>query len=118
MGRRSRRNAVATARTPPSALPARAAAAGAFACLILVAVAARGDQPAPPGAESCTGCHAPAAHGTSIPAIDGRQAQELAAALHAFRSGERHATVMGRISKGFSPAELDAIAAWFAESRR
>jgi len=32
----------------------------------------------------------------------------------AFRSGERPATVMGRIAKGFSDDEIRAIAAWVA----
>ena len=33
-------------------------------------------------------------------------------------AGRRHATVMDRITRGFSPEELDAIAAWFAGSQR
>jgi sulfide dehydrogenase cytochrome subunit len=119
MDRRSHRRSVPCLRALPSTRRARAAAAGGVLCLLLLAATARGGQQAPPpGAESCTGCHAPAALAVSLPAIEGRPAAELAAALRAFRSGERHATVMDRIARGFSVEELDAIAAWFAEPRR
>jgi cytochrome c553 len=114
MDGRSRRRSVPRPRALPSAFLARAAAAGAVVCLLLAAAGARGQQPAPPGAESCTGCHAPAALATSIPAIEGRSEADLAAALRAFRNAERHATVMDRIARGFSVEELDALAAFFA----
>jgi len=41
----------------------------------------------------------------------------FAAAMRAFRTGERAATVMDRIAKGFSEAETAAIAAWYAEQK-
>lgn len=66
---------------------------------------------APPGASSCTGCHGPTA---AVGSLDGRPVAELVAAMAAFRAGERQATVMGRIAKGFSDAEVRAIAGWFA----
>jgi cytochrome subunit of sulfide dehydrogenase len=69
----------------------------------------------PPGASSCSGCHAASAKVvTPVPAIRGRDAAEIAAAMQAFRSGERPSTVMGRIAKGFSDDEIRAIAAWLA----
>jgi cytochrome subunit of sulfide dehydrogenase len=73
---------------------------------------------APPGAASCSGCHArAAASGTAVPPIHGRPAGELAAALAAFRSGERPATVMNRIVTGFSAAESEVIAEWLSRQR-
>lgn len=66
---------------------------------------------APPGASSCTGCHA---QGAAMGALDGRPEAEIVAALEAFRSGARPATIMNRIAKGFDEAESRAIAAWFA----
>ena len=39
------------------------------------------------------------------------------AAMQAFRSGQRPATVMGRIAKGFSEAEIAAIAEWYAAQK-
>jgi len=75
-----------------------------FGLVMLLAAAA----PPPPGASSCSGCH-----GEASP-IAGRNAHEMTDKLIAFRSGIRPSTVMGRITKGFSPEELTAIAAWWA----
>jgi cytochrome c553 len=73
---------------------------------------------APPGASSCSGCHAPTAGvDTPVPRLAGRNAGELTAQMQAFRSGERPATVMDKIAKGFSDAEVQAIAAWYAAQR-
>lgn len=105
-------------RRPSAARPGAAAArllAAALWCCVPGAAFASGDAEAPPGASACTGCHVPAVRATSIPPIHGRPAEELAAALRGFRSGERHATVMDRIAKGFSAEELDALAAFFAK---
>lgn len=72
----------------------------------------------PPGATSCSGCHAvPARAGAAIPALNGRPAAELSAALLEYRRGGRPATLMDRIAKGFSEDELRAIAAWLAVQR-
>ena len=69
---------------------------------------------APPGATSCTGCHAGSKSvETAVPAINGRKPAELVTAMREFKSGTRHATVMGRIAKGFSDPEIEAIAVWF-----
>ena len=70
---------------------------------------------APPGASSCSGCHAAKASvKTPVPRLVGRPAADIVAALQAFRAGQRPATVMDRIAKGFSESELAAIAAWYA----
>jgi len=67
----------------------------------------------PPGAASCSGCHAAsAAVKTPVPRILGRNPDDITAAMLAFRSGERPSTVMGRIAKGFSDDEIRAIAIW------
>jgi sulfide dehydrogenase cytochrome subunit len=85
-----------------------------FAC---VAAAAAASIP-PPGAASCTGCHAsnPKVE-TGVPRIVGRNPAEIVAAMEAFRSGQKPATVMDRIAKGFTEAEIRAIAAWLAAQR-
>jgi cytochrome c553 len=72
----------------------------------------------PPGAASCSGCHA--VHGaasSTIPHIHGRDAAEIMEAMTAFHNGTRPATVMTRIAKGFSDDELRLIAAWLAEQK-
>jgi cytochrome subunit of sulfide dehydrogenase len=70
---------------------------------------------APPGAASCTGCHAAKPDvDTPVPRLAGKNAAALATALRDFRGGQRSATVMDRIAKGFSDDEIKAIAAWFS----
>lgn len=76
---------------------------------LLAGAAAPPPVPPPPGATSCSGCHGGAG---SIPAIAGRPAPALAAAMLAFRGGSRPATIMDRLMKGFSPAEIQALAGW------
>jgi sulfide dehydrogenase cytochrome subunit len=68
----------------------------------------------PPGASSCTGCHAPAkGPATALPSIEGRDPAQLKALLDGFRSGAVPATVMNRIMLGFTPEEIAALAEWF-----
>jgi cytochrome subunit of sulfide dehydrogenase len=66
----------------------------------------------PPGAVACAGCHA--GRDNAMPSLDGKSASDIEAAMAAFRSGSREATVMDRIAKGFSEAETAAISAWIA----
>ena len=90
-------------RTVWVAVPAFLAAATAFAA-----------EP-PPGASSCSGCHPPSSSvEVKVPPIRGRDPGEVVAAMQQFRAGERPSTVMGRIAKGFSDNEVQAIAAWLA----
>ena len=90
------------------------AAAYLFGCL----AAAAAPAVPPPGAASCTGCHAASAKvETRVPRIAGRSPAEIVAAMEAFRSGQKPATVMDRIAKGFTEAEVRAIAAWLGAQR-
>lgn len=100
-------------------MPARLSIAIAAASLGLLSPATAQTQ-APLLAEACLGCHGPAGSGaTGLPALAGRDAAELRATLAAFRANERPATIMGRITRGYTEAELTAIAEHFAreESR-
>jgi len=73
---------------------------------------------APPGAASCSGCHAEKPNvDTPVPRLGGQDASAMVAAMQAYRSGQRPATVMDRIAKGFSDDEIKAIAAWFVMQR-
>jgi cytochrome subunit of sulfide dehydrogenase len=72
----------------------------------------------PPGASACSGCHpASSSLRTGVPPLIGRNPADIVAAMQGFRSGQRAATVMDRIAKGFSDAEIEAIAAWYANQR-
>ncbi len=72
----------------------------------------------PPGASSCTGCHATTKIADSvIPRIAGRKATDIVTFMREYRSGAWPSSVMGRIAKGFDDRQTDAIAAWFAAQR-
>jgi len=90
----------------------------ALACaLVLASLAGRpaGAADVPPGASSCTGCHAAAQIPNSeLPRIAGRKAADIVTAMREYRSGAWPSTVMSRIAKGFDDSQIDAIAAWFA----
>ncbi len=90
------------------ALPAMAALAALFAATSPVSAQNANPQLL---TLSCSGCHGPGGHSPgAIPSIYGRTAASLAETLRGFRDGNRPATVMGRISKGYSDAEIDAVA--------
>jgi len=94
--------------------------AGALALAGALAAGAVGAGPAvaadaPPGASSCTGCHAARPlPDSSIPRIAGRKAAELVEFMANYRSGAWPSSVMGRIARGFDEQQTAAIAAWFA----
>ena len=86
-----------------------------LACALAQAGAPARAADAPPGASSCTGCHARTTIADSvIPRIAGRKADVIATAMVAYRSGAWPSSVMGRIAKGFDDRQTAAIAAWFA----
>src|SRR5262245_1639779 len=91
-----------------------------FAVMLVLATAgtAMAASPGPPGAAACSGCHAVSATvETAVPRLNGRPAGELNDAMIAFKAGKRPGTVMDRIAKGFSEAEIKAIADWYAEQK-
>jgi sulfide dehydrogenase cytochrome subunit len=92
-------------------------AAGVLASAsILPATAIAAD--APPGALSCSGCHSPnATEDSTPPRLIGRDPAKTVAALQEFRSGQRAATIMDRVVKGFTPEEIQAIATWYGAQK-
>ena len=62
-------------------------------------------------AGNCANCH-----GTSgvarggMPSLAGQKKEQIATRLREFRDGKRAATVMHQIAKGYSEAQIDAIA--------
>jgi cytochrome subunit of sulfide dehydrogenase len=90
-----------------------------LACAIACAsaTAALAIDVAPPGAAACSGCHASRAVETSFTRLSGRNPTEIVTAMQEFRAGQRPATVMDRIAKGFSDDEIKAIAAWYAAQK-
>ena len=77
--------------------------------------AANGDPRARDWAAGCLGCHQPA--GGTIPRLHGQSRDELAAKFRSFRDGRQPGTVMPQLAKGYTDAQIDAIAAWFATAQ-
>ena len=77
--------------------------------------AASGDHHAREWAAGCLGCHQPVAG--PIPRLHGQSRDELAAKFRAYRDGRQPGTVMPQLAKGYSDAQIDAIAAWFATAQ-
>jgi cytochrome subunit of sulfide dehydrogenase len=90
------------------------AAAAVLGLALITAAAVASAQP-PVGAASCTGCHPSSARISSpVPRLSGLDRDAIARAMQEFRSGQRAATVMDRLAKGFTDDEIQAIAAWYA----
>ena len=65
----------------------------------------------------CHGSDGRAATNDLVP-LAGLPREHIAGQLRAFRDGQRQATVMHQIAKGYSDAQIDALAAWFAAQKR
>ena len=72
---------------------------------------------APPGASSCTGCHAGATGIAEMHTLAGMPAAAITDKMIAFKSGSTPATIMDRIAKGFTEEEIRAIASWYAAQK-
>jgi sulfide dehydrogenase cytochrome subunit len=102
----------ATAATATNSLPASAPAAA-------TAATAAEAVPAETMAHSCAACH-----GTNgqlgdeyFKPLAGMPAEQFVATMIDFREGRRPATLMGHVARGFSDADLHAMAAFFAAQR-
>ena len=71
-------------------------------------------------AANCAACHGTqgrAVAGSAVPGLAGRAAAETVATMTQFKEGKRPATVMHQIARGYSEAEIAAIAEYFARQR-
>jgi cytochrome c553 len=89
--------------------------AGALAALAGPAQAQSAMPSGPMLGAACVLCHGPNGEGAgAIAALKGHTKDYIADMMTKFKSGERPSTVMGRFTKGFSDAEIDAVAAYYA----
>ena len=91
------------------------------AALLVAAPAAAQDLDARNLASTCAICHGTG--GRPLPnaplvGLAGLPRDQIATQMGAFRDGTRPATVMHQIAKGYTDAQIDAIAAWFAAQKR
>jgi cytochrome c553 len=71
------------------------------------------------GAIACARCHGfdGAADGSgAFPALAGQTAYYLSRQLHQYASGQRRNPIMESIAKGLTPAEMDAVAQYYAKT--
>ena len=66
-------------------------------------------------AGNCANCHGTlgAAKG-AMPSLAGQKKETLVEQMRAFRDGKRPATVMHQLAKGYSDAQIEVIAEFFA----
>lgn len=107
----------ASAQTPTTApvpAPVAAPAPPAFAAANLTANGARAL------AANCAACHGTNGNsvGGAIPGLAGMNKEYFLNQIKAFRDGKREATLMHQISKGYTDAEMTAIADFFAAQKK
>jgi cytochrome subunit of sulfide dehydrogenase len=72
-------------------------------------------------AATCANCHGTqgqAVPGATVPGLAGLPAAYIAEQMKAFKAGTRPATVMHQLAKGYSDAQIDAIAAYYAAQKK
>lgn len=69
-------------------------------------------------AQTCAGCHGGdfGGQGAMLP-LRGRPAAELQTAMTEFRANQRYSTVMGRLARGLTEAEIAAVSTYLASLR-
>lgn len=93
------------------------------AALLLPVVAAAQPQPAQvlqarSLAATCANCHGTLGRAQGdMPPLAGMPAERMLAAMNDFRAGNRPATVMHQISKGYTEAQLRLMADYFAAQK-
>ena len=67
-------------------------------------------------ADTCAGCHGPggASHGPATPSIAGLSLDYFKISMTDFKSGSRASTIMGRIAKGYSDNQIQAMADYYS----
>ncbi len=101
------------------------------AALIGAGNAAAQTQPPIPGdvnalrvralAATCANCHGTsgtAVPNANVPGLAAMPASYISEQMKAFKSGARPATVMHQLAKGYSDAQIEQLAAYFAAQKR
>ena len=66
---------------------------------------------------TCAGCHGTlgVAENTKIPPLAGLDAAQFTATMQAYREGSQRGTIMNRVARAYSDAEIEAMAEYFAK---
>jgi sulfide dehydrogenase cytochrome subunit len=71
-------------------------------------------------AATCANCHGTdgrSAAGSTVPPLAGMSRDHLVTQLKAFKAGTRPATIMHQLSKGYTDAQIEQIATYFAQRK-
>ena len=72
-------------------------------------------------AATCANCHGTqgrAAEGSAVPGLAGVPREQTVAQLKAFKAGTRPATIMHQLAKGYSDAQIEQLATYFAAQKK
>ena len=72
-------------------------------------------------AATCANCHGTngkAVEGSSVVSIAGLDRDYIVAQMTAFKTGTRPATIMHQLSKGYSDAQIETLATYFAAQKK
>jgi cytochrome subunit of sulfide dehydrogenase len=83
-----------------------------LACAASASAFDRGEESTRALAAGCLACHQPVQG--ALPRLDGQPRELLASKFRSFRDGTQPGTVMPQLAKGYSDAQIDAIAGYFA----
>jgi cytochrome c553 len=72
-------------------------------------------------AATCANCHGTqgrTVEGSTVPALAGTPRETMSTQLKAFKSGARSGTIMHQLAKGYSDAQIEQLAAYFAAQKK
>jgi cytochrome c553 len=90
------------------------------AALAATAVSAHAQENPRHLASACAICHGTEGKAVTKDVIPlaGLPREHIATQMRAFRDGTRPATVMHQIAKGYTDAQIDAMAGWYAAQKK
>ena len=69
-------------------------------------------------ASNCANCHGTDGKSQGgTPALTGQSKEKIVEMLQEFKAGKRPATIMHQLAKGYTDAEINALAAYFAAQK-
>jgi cytochrome subunit of sulfide dehydrogenase len=91
----------------------------AAACLWLPVASAQDAGAARGMAATCANCHGTDGRSAgSVPGLAGSDKNHIVQQMQDFKSGKRPSTIMQQLAKGFSDAQIEQIAAYFAAQKK
>jgi cytochrome c553 len=69
-------------------------------------------------AATCSNCHGTGGVSSGeVPSLAGQPKESLVTKMQAFKSGNATGTIMPQLAKGYTDAQIDALAAWFSTQK-